>query len=252
VPPEKAKQIIEAFQVAYAKLGKPNLLIYVNRELVDEKGGLQPTERREHTVTVEGGRTTTHAADPKAPPAAPPTGSGQSTSENHRTTVSADNTYVAVPRPPPSLADRQMVRDVERLFGRPLRAGGARLADQRVAEEILADKPIGDFVAPANDAARRDRAALAQVADVVIEVLISSHDLAVPTLAGPNRIDAVPDIQATAIRLKDAVILGQVAASDVLGKKWQAARLASQFDVNDIAEATALSLMEDITLNGSH
>ena len=50
------------------------------------------------------------------------------------------------------LARRQMVRDVERLFGRPLRAGGARLADQRVAEEILADKPIANVIAPANAA----------------------------------------------------------------------------------------------------
>jgi len=56
----------------------------------------------------------------------------------------------------------------------------------------------------------------------------------------------VPDIQATAIRLKDAVILGQAAASDVLGKDAQAGRMVSTYDVRDITEATALALMEDM------
>jgi hypothetical protein len=272
VPPEKAKQIVDAFRIAYGKLGKPSLLITVNRELGNGNAGLQVAGRREHTVTVSGDGQTTYEADPRAPAAPPASGPpaqvnvvvgsragaaamppapGKVTTENHRTVVSSDTTYVPNGRPPPTLADRQMVRDIERFFGRPLRAGGARLADQQVAEDLMAAKPIGHFTADNDDAARRDRAALAQVADVVIEVLISSHDLAVPTLGGPDRIVAVPDIQATAIRLKDAAIIGQVAASDVLGRKWQAARVASQFDVNDIAEATALALMEDITLTGS-
>jgi hypothetical protein len=56
----------------------------------------------------------------------------------------------------------------------------------------------------------------------------------------------VPDIQMTAIRLKDAAILGQAAASDVIGKGEAAAQTATRFDVRDITEATALALMEDM------
>ena len=57
---------------------------------------------------------------------------------------------------------------------------------------------------------------------------------------------AVPDIQATAIRLKDSAIVGQASASDILGKGVQAGRVIRQFDVRDITEATALALMEDM------
>ena len=56
----------------------------------------------------------------------------------------------------------------------------------------------------------------------------------------------VPDIQATAIRLEDSAIVGQAAASDIIGKGVQAGRVIRQFDVSDITEATAIALMEDM------
>jgi hypothetical protein len=56
----------------------------------------------------------------------------------------------------------------------------------------------------------------------------------------------VPDIQATAIRLKDAAIVGQAAASDIIGRGGQAGSVVRQFSVQDITEATALALMEDM------
>ena len=40
---------------------------------------------------------------------------------------------------PGTLADRQTVRDVESLFGRPLRLGGAKIADQRIATQLMAN-----------------------------------------------------------------------------------------------------------------
>jgi len=48
------------------------------------------------------------------------------------------------------------------------------------------------------------------------------------------------DIQATAMRLKDARILGQAASSDISGRGGR------NFDVREISEATALALMEDM------
>jgi hypothetical protein len=42
------------------------------------------------------------------------------------------------------------------------------------------------------------------------------------------------------------VIVGQAAASDVLGKDLQAGRIIRQFGVADITEATALALMDDM------
>src|SRR4051794_14396701 len=43
VAPEQAQAIIDRFKIAYAKLGNPRLLIYVNRELVTEHSGLKLT-----------------------------------------------------------------------------------------------------------------------------------------------------------------------------------------------------------------
>jgi hypothetical protein len=40
--------------------------------------------------------------------------------------------------------------------------------------------------------------------------------------------------------------VGQAAASDIIGKGVQAGRVIRQFDVNDITEATAIALMDDM------
>jgi hypothetical protein len=89
---------------------------------------------------------------------------------------------------------------------------------------------------------------LGKITDVVLEVLITSRNETVVEVSGDRTI-SVPDIHATAIRLKDSKILGQASSTDVLGKGQGAARLARTFDVHDIAEATALALMEDIATN---
>lgn len=79
----------------------------------------------------------------------------------------------------------------------------------------------------------------------MLEVLISSRQLVIPEVSG-DKVYTVPDIQATAIRLKDAKVIGQASASDILGKDRYAGRIARNFDVREIAEATALTLMEDM------
>ncbi len=80
---------------------------------------------------------------------------------------------------------------------------------------------------------------------MVIEILVSSRVITIPAVSGDQRM-LMPDVQATAIRLKDAAILGQAASSDILGKDKYAGRILQQFDVRDITEATALALMEDM------
>lgn len=271
VAPEKAKQVVDAFRAAFIKAGSkaPRYLIYVNRELVDETSGLRVTGRKERTESVVGETKSTFELDPNAPkPAAPSTGAPQSqvnvnignttsgdtantpgkgSAEGKGTKVTAENTYTYSPKTNGTLVDRQTVRDIERLFGRPLRAGGAKLADQRTAAALIADKPLDHFTTVTNEAAAKDREALAKVTDVVVEILVSSRTLKVTGISG-DTYQSVPDIQATAIRVADAAIIGQASATDVLGKDKVAGRVARKFEVSDIAEATALALMEDITL----
>jgi hypothetical protein len=144
------------------------------------------------------------------------------------------------------LPDRQTARDLERLFGRPLRMAGVHLADQSVASQLFASRSL-DRLTAGGDQADRDREALGKVADVVLEILVSSKDMPVAELS-EDRIYSVPDIQATAIRLSDAKILGQATAADLIGQGPGAGQAVRTLGIREIAEATALSLMEDTML----
>jgi hypothetical protein len=209
-----ADGIIEGFRKVYdISDGAPRVVIYVNRALIDTAPGLTLTRRTENFEKTE------------------------TTSKS-----SGTNTYTAKETAPPKLADQQTVREVERLFGRVFRHAGAQLADQQIATTLLPDQ-AGDHLT--GDRAARAREALTAIADIAIEVLISSRNLTVPQVSGDVTYP-VPDIQATAIRLKDAAIVGQAAASDIIGKGVQAGQVIRQFDVSDITEATAIALMEDM------
>jgi hypothetical protein len=260
IPADQARAVLEKFKAAYARLGSPRLLFYVNRELVDLDAGLKLTKRTERTEAVRSeSKSDLEAAAPAGAPqtqvnvsvggtasaVTPPAGKGTATGTSEK--VTGENTYEARAAAEATLADRQTVRDVERLFGRPFRLAGATLADQKVATSLLPDKPVDSFAAGAGEQARKDREALAKVADVVVEVLVSSRQITVPEVSGDRTVLA-PDIQATAIRLSDAAILGQASTRDVLGRDRDAARLVTRFDASDIAEAVALALMEDVTL----
>lgn len=209
---ETADGILEGFRKVYKTDSAPRIVVYVNRTLVDTANGLTLTDRTEHFEK-----------------------SGDAAK------TSGTNTYKAKDAAAPSLADQQTVREIERLFGRAFRHAGAQLADQKVAASLLP----GDGGHLVGEASTKDRQALANVADIAIEVLISSRNITVPEVSG-DATYPVPDIQATAIRLKDAAILGQAAASDIIGKGIQAGRVVRQFSVQDITEATAIALMDDM------
>lgn len=138
---------------------------------------------------------------------------------------------------PQTLADLQTRRDVERLFGRPLRLAEARLIDLRVADEAL--------VAAGARTPADTRAALAKVSEVAIEVLVSARAGAALTTTG-DVATAIPDVQATAIRLSDSRVIGQASSTDLLGQGGRAAQVARDHGVAAIVEATALALMEDM------
>ena len=209
---QAADGVLEGFRKIYPADKAPRIVVYVNRALVDTANGLKLTDRTENF---------------------------ERTNETAKTT--GTNTYKTKDGTAPTLADQQTVREIERLIGRVFRHAGAQLADQKVAASLLPD----DGAHLVGEGAAKDRQALANVADIAIEVLISSRNITVPEVSGDSTYP-VPDIQATAIRLKDAAILGQAAASDIIGKGAQAGRVAKQFSVQDITEATAIALMDDM------
>ena len=210
---QTADGILEGFRKAYKTDGAPRIVVYVNRALIDTATGLKLTERMENFEKTDASLKT-----------------------------SGTNTYKARDGTAPTLADQQTVREIERLFGRAFRHAGAQLADQKIAASLLPEEPGAHLT---GDQGAKDRQALGNIADIAIEVLISSRNITVPEVSGDTNVP-VPDIQATAIRLKDAAIVGQASASDIIGKGIQAGRAVRQFSVQDITEATAIALMEDM------
>jgi hypothetical protein len=53
VSPEQARTIVDRFKAGYPKLAAPRMLIYVNRELVDDSTGLQLAGRTENVETLK-------------------------------------------------------------------------------------------------------------------------------------------------------------------------------------------------------
>ncbi|MDX1953217.1 MAG: hypothetical protein SFY81_13630 [Verrucomicrobiota bacterium] len=263
VSPEQAKNVIERFKESYASMGKPKMVIAVNRDLVDQNSGLKLVEKREKTQSNRTEVNSEFKADTNASATAPsiPTASnltivgdvrgnqhrtpGKGTTQTKTEKTTGETVYRRTDPPASTLSDKQTVRDVERLFGRPLRMASVQLADQKIATQLLDESGV---LNAEGDQARKDRAALSKVADVVLEVLISSRNVTVPEISS-DKTYAVPDIQATAIRLSDSKILGQATSSDIIGKDRYAGNIVRNFDVREIAEATALALMEDMMLN---
>lgn len=147
--------------------------------------------------------------------------------------------YVNHELPEGQRAGKQTLRDVERAFGRPLQQAAASLVDQKIAAELFAGKTLAQFIGTTDTPqSRQDREALGKIADVVIEVLVSSK---------PGTAAAAPELQATAIRLSDSKILGQASSTDATNRVPPAS--LPGYSVAEITETTALALMEDLATN---
>lgn len=246
---EQAKGVIDRFKEGYLKLGSPRFLICINRELIDTRSGVVAS-----VASAKTERATTQidstVKDSKAAAAAlgVTNGAGLQPGKYTKQTenVIINQTLKQKDKPELSLADRQTARDIERLFGRPLRAAGATLVDQSIAVQMIEGKPVKDFlVSSEGDVARKEREAIKKIADVVIEVLVSSKQVTLPGLTGDITYN-VPDIQATAVRLSDSKIIGQAASADIISRSQ---RPIQYLNVYEVAEATALVLMEDMLLS---
>ena len=111
----------------------------------------------------------------------------------------------------------QTKREVELLFGRPLRLAGATLIDP----------------------------AQTNLPELTLEILLGEREIKVPGINGPKS-HAVPDIIVTATRAADGQVLGQATVLDLFKHQAAAARMLQRYNIQQLTEATALALMKDI------
>jgi len=221
VQPQEAQLMLNQFRQAYSKLGNPRIVILVNRPLLDAQSRLRLSNRTERVETT---RTTANSAS--------------ATNTSLTTRNVATSNYRDTGAAAPTLADLQTMRDVERLVGEPFHLANATIVDASLAANANGDLPA--------DPLERERVAAGKVADIAIEVLISSRKAAVQELSG-NKTYNLPDLQVTAIRLKDARVIGQASASEVINRAGGDAVAARNFSPNEIILATAYALLDDIT-----
>ena len=196
---EQAKAIVEEFRITYAKLGGPKIDVRVNFP----RGAVQVPQL---PIVGVGG---VPAIDPATGLPMPAGGAPAAGGIPGAPTRIFDTD---------ELSSKQTKREVERLFGRPLRMAGVTLMD----------------------------ADLTNLPEVSFEVLISEREITVNGIKG-RQSHSVPDIQVTAIRMVDGRIIGQATVLDLFPKRSTAARMLLRYDIQQLTEATALALMKDIS-----
>ena len=196
---EQAKAIVEEFRITYAKLGGPKIDVRVNFP----RGAVQVPQL---PIVGVGG---VPAIDPATGLPMPAGGAPAAGGIPGAPTRIFDTD---------ELSSKQTKREVERLFGRPLRMAGVTLMD----------------------------ADLTNLPEVSFEVLISEREITVNGIKG-RQSHSVPDIQVTAIRMVDGRIIGQATVLDLFPKRSTAARMLQRYDIQQLTEATALALMKDIS-----
>ena len=104
-------------------MGAPRVLIYVNRDLIDANSGMKLSA---HKQVIETSRPRRDKDMPAPAPgvANPPAASASADSARGMERAVSTNIYRIQDRKETPLPDKPTVRDMERLFGRPLRMAG--------------------------------------------------------------------------------------------------------------------------------
>ena len=203
--PEQARNIVDNFKLAYAKMGQPRIDIRVNLPYGTVPASPLPVPGVQFSPTID-----------------PNTGLPRTQPLAGVASIPANPAPAGAPIPTQifdasALTERQTQREVETLFGRPLRSAGAQLVES----------------------------SLTNLPELTFEVLISERELVLQGISKKENI-TVPDIQVTALRLADARIVGQASVLDLFARKEQAAHMLRRYDLRQLTEATALALMQDI------
>jgi hypothetical protein len=192
---QQAQQIVEDFRAAYIKLGAPRINISVNLP--------QGTFEVPQLPTVGVGGT---------PQIDPATGLPMPVGVGGAAPAAAPRIFDT-----DELSTRQTKREVELLFGRPLRLAGATLIDP----------------------------AQTNLPELTLEILLGEREITVPGING-TKTHTVPDIIVTATRAADGQVLGQATVLDLFPHQAAAARMLQRYNIQQLTEATALALMKDI------
>ncbi len=145
----------------------------------------------------------------------------------------------------PTVADLNRKRDTEKLVQQLFANGGATLVDPNVGVPLLGSKPYQRIPAADNARSKKDRAAISQVADVVVEVTILARHVKVLSPSS-EQILIVPDVTAEAYRVTDSALLGVGSTHDVIKERKLPEDTVMTINMEARTETTIVALMEDM------
>jgi hypothetical protein len=242
---------VQAFRAAYAKLGRPRLLVFVNRELVRDRGEMLAAERTDRSVKTKGdpvpllpSSTVQIGADNRAA-SSPAAVSGKGGEAQTSTGVSTRRAEPA--HRPPAPISEQEAREFEEAFQEPFADAGARFVDQAAAElaqRLFRDPDPNFLTAPADDRERREVESLRKSADLAIQLLVRKKSVPILQPSGDDRAEERVSVTATAINLKDGAKLAQVSSDSLFGfNRRHGERLERRY-----REVTSAEILEQVAL----
>lgn len=145
----------------------------------------------------------------------------------------------------PSIADLNRVQAVEKLVQQLFTNAGATLIDPNVGVPLLGSKPYQRIPAADNSRSKKDRAAISQVTDVVVEVSIVARHVKVLSPSG-EQVLIVPDVTAEAYRVTDSALLGAGSTQEVIKAQKLPEDTVMTINMDARTETTMVALMEDM------
>ena len=217
--------VVANFKNTYKTLGKPRILVYVNRNLIKDRGEMMDIAKVETSVKTKGDPVPTAGninvqigADNKSTTSNTPAVTGKGGEAVADTSLS---TRVIDPQNKgvSPISDFE-ARQIEEVFQHPFFDASARFVDQKVAE--LATRGFKDadpnfLTAPTTDKERQEIESLRKSADLVIEILAHKKTVTILQTSGNDQKEERLNLTATVIQLKDGLKIAQV-SSDSLFK----------------------------------
>lgn len=257
LPITNSGAVIQTFRQVYQSLGKPKVLLYINRRLVRDRGEIVLTSESSNSIKTKG--------DPVAVGigGSVQIGTGNKIEEGSKSVSGKGGERLESVQHSERISDGGLTgvrsvndreaREIEESFQEPLMEAGVLLVDQRVAQisNKIFSPADGSFLTALNESREKEEIeSLKKSTDWVLEIMTEMRPVKILMASGADRMEERPKYTATLMRLKDGVKLAQVNSDSLFGfnrrEGEQKQRQMKRVTGAEIAEQTALALMQRV------
>ncbi len=257
LPITNPEAVIQTFRQVYQSLGKPKVLVYINRRLIRDRGEVVVTSESSNSIKVKGDPISVGGGGSVQ------IGTGNKIEETGRVVTGKGGERLESAQKSERISDQGLmgvrgvndreVREIEEWFQGPLMEAGVLLVDQRVAQisNKIFSPADGSFLTALNESREKEEIeSLRKSTDWVLEIMTEMRPVKILMVSGADRIEERPQYTVTLVRLKDGVKLAQVNSDSLFGfnrrNGEQKQRQMKRVTGAEIAEQSALALMQRV------